>query len=586
MLFLLATTSALALPASGDLQVRVHAPALAFAEDRAEALDPFLSEPDLFEEDVDCWDRVGITDFNLSVPINTVSLEADDGVFRVAVELGDVLGTGWTVYGADTETFDSCPEFEATVDRFAVLDGSLEGALEPVADGDTVRFRWVGSPVVDGTIDTDVAWVPDELVLAFVEATVLDQAALALEETLPSILADALSEPLLDGEYAGFAVTMTLQDAEVVGTGLAFGARTQFEFVGEPACAVPATPASPAGRSPELALEPIGDSHLTLGLTEAFTNQVFAAAWESGAFCHEPETLRKLSDKLASLVDPDVTGLSGLASLDAPPEVRFGAEGARLSLSGQRLTVQGRRNGDVVDVVDARIDLDGRLRFGFAPSLVAITVSLHDIDLSVTEIRLGGGLAELGPSVLKRVQEWMAGALEDELQRLPVFDSLFHTLGLVIRIEDVRSEPGGVALALRLYDGSDAEVDRVPPETSVRKTAVGRTEATLAWAGTDDRSAPLAWAWQLDGQGWSDWTTSTSVTLDGLDSGPHTFAVKARDAWLNEDPTPATLRFQTRSPGEALGCGCASVGFRPILPIPLLPLLVLARRRSRKGARS
>ena len=182
MLYLLATMSALALPASGDLQVRVHAPALAFAEDQAEALDPFLSEPDLHAEDVDCWDRVGITDFNLSVPINTVSLEADDGVFRVAVELGDVLGTGWTVYGVDTETFDTCPEFEATIDRFAVLDGSLEGALEPVADGDTVRFRWVGSPVVDGTIDTDVAWVPDEVVLAFVEASVLDQAALALEE--------------------------------------------------------------------------------------------------------------------------------------------------------------------------------------------------------------------------------------------------------------------------------------------------------------------------------------------------------------------------------------------------------------------
>ena len=114
MLPWLAIPPALALPVSGDLQVRLHEPALGFTEAQAEGLDPFLSDPDLFENAIDCWDRVGIEDFNLAVPINTVSLSTDDGVFLVSVEFGDLLGTGWTVYSEDSETFDTCPEFESS----------------------------------------------------------------------------------------------------------------------------------------------------------------------------------------------------------------------------------------------------------------------------------------------------------------------------------------------------------------------------------------------------------------------------------------------------------------------------------------
>ena len=95
MLLLFSSLPAFALPASGDLQVRLHAPTLAFAELQAEGLDPFVAEDDLGQDDVDCWDRVGVADFNLSVPLDAVALEADQGVFRVDVAFGDLLGTGW-----------------------------------------------------------------------------------------------------------------------------------------------------------------------------------------------------------------------------------------------------------------------------------------------------------------------------------------------------------------------------------------------------------------------------------------------------------------------------------------------------------
>jgi hypothetical protein len=408
MLLLFSSLPAFALPASGDLQVRLHAPTLAFAELQAEGLDPFVAEDDLGQDDVDCWDRVGVADFNLSVPLDAVALEADQGVFRVDVAFGDLLGTGWTVYSQDEETFDTCPEFEVEVDRFAVLNGHFSGAIEPVVDGEAVSFRWVGTPTLEGEIDTDISWVPDDLILFFVEELVFDQAAAAVEQALPPVLEDALAQPLLDGEYAGYDVTMSLEDAEVMGTGLAFGATTDVAFTGTPACDVPAGGTAPGGRSPELDLDQVGDSHLTVGLTEAFTNQLFFAAWESGAFCYEPETFQELADKLDPIVDSDVTGLTGLASLDTPAALRFDGGGARLALTGQRLQIEGYRNGNAVTVVDAVLDLDARVRFGFAPSLTALTISLHDLDITFQQVRLDGGLGNFGDRVRTLVQEWLA----------------------------------------------------------------------------------------------------------------------------------------------------------------------------------
>ena len=34
-------------------------------------------------------------------------------------------------------------------------------------------------------------------------------------------------------------------------------------------------------------------------------------------------------------------------------------------------------------MIDAVIDLTGKIRFGFAPSLTAVTVTIHDIDLDL-----------------------------------------------------------------------------------------------------------------------------------------------------------------------------------------------------------
>ena len=86
----------------------------------------------------------------------------------------------------------------------------------------------------------------------------------------------------------------------------------------------------------------------------------------------------------------------------------------------------------------------------------------------------------------------------------------------------------------------------------------------------------------MDDAGWSSWTADAEVTLDNLWEGEHTVQVKARDAWLNEDPSPAVVSFTVTAedlgPG-GLGCGCGGGGAAGALTAALGALPVGARRR-------
>jgi len=91
-------------------------------------------------------------------------------------------------------------------------------------------------------------------------------------------------------------------------------------------------------------------------------------------------------------------------------------------------------------------------------------------------------------------------------------------------------------------------VDNTPPETQITDGPAGpisTSSASFTFAGTDNLSpaSGLAFAWRLDGGAFSPFGSATAATLAGLGSGPHTFAVKARDQAGNEDPTPAQRTF-------------------------------------------
>ena len=91
-------------------------------------------------------------------------------------------------------------------------------------------------------------------------------------------------------------------------------------------------------------------------------------------------------------------------------------------------------------------------------------------------------------------------------------------------------------------------VDNTPPDTQITGgpvETVGAPSATFTFAGTDNLTAAagLAFAWRLDGGGFTSFAAVTSATLPGLGAGSHAFEVKARDLAGNEDPSPARRTF-------------------------------------------
>jgi hypothetical protein len=92
--------------------------------------------------------------------------------------------------------------------------------------------------------------------------------------------------------------------------------------------------------------------------------------------------------------------------------------------------------------------------------------------------------------------------------------------------------------------------DTTPPNTTISGgpaagSTVGSLPITVTWSGSDDHTPGifLTYSWQLDGGGWSAWTSDISHDFAAMADGAHTFDVKARDAALNVDASPATRSF-------------------------------------------
>ena len=86
----------------------------------------------------------------------------------------------------------------------------------------------------------------------------------------------------------------------------------------------------------------------------------------------------------------------------------------------------------------------------------------------------------------------------------------------------------------------------IPPETiitseSINGTILDTSGVTVAWEGNE---LVIEYSYKLDDNAWSEWSAATSVTLDYLDEGQHSFRVKGRYESLAEDDTPAELDFE------------------------------------------
>ncbi len=92
--------------------------------------------------------------------------------------------------------------------------------------------------------------------------------------------------------------------------------------------------------------------------------------------------------------------------------------------------------------------------------------------------------------------------------------------------------------------------DAAPPNTQIASGPadsawINTGNATFQWTGADAAwpADSLEFSFQMDSAGWSAYARSTSHSFTGLASGPHAFAVQARDLAGHVDPTPAQRVF-------------------------------------------
>jgi hypothetical protein len=135
-----------------------------------------------------------------------------------------------------------------------------------------------------------------------------------------------------------------------------------------------------------------------------------------------------------------------------------------------------------------------------------------------------------------------------------------------------------------LFHGDDPAVDTVAPDTEARIIHASEEALTVEWRGDDNKPDALAFSWRIDEEGWSAWTADAVGEIPLPDPGQHVLLVRARDAWMNTDASPAIVAFGVDEPSaadEKLGCMCSTGSATPIKLawLGLLPLLWLRRRQ-------
>ncbi len=151
----------------------------------------------------DCFHTVEVSDFTVAISLGEVSLRPVSGGIAVDVELERVRSEDFDIVGV-TDWLDLCLDVDFDVVYAELADGRVTGTLRPsVVDG-RVALAFDGSPHVEGALDSDIAWFPDTVMWWFVEDLVRETAAELLEDELPPLVEELVSDPVLRARLSGF----------------------------------------------------------------------------------------------------------------------------------------------------------------------------------------------------------------------------------------------------------------------------------------------------------------------------------------------------------------------------------------------
>jgi uncharacterized protein (TIGR03382 family) len=580
---------------NGGVQAAVYEHGLNFGEDMLEGQDFDVYKYEIWS-DPSCYDRLGVRNFNLNIPIDQVNASFQSDGIHFEVTFGTLEGEDMILFGEDSDWWDLCVEFEKDLRYVQVIDTYLAGTVRPkVVDGKlTVEF--IGEPIIEGEIISDTSGLPDDIILYFFEDTIWDKLKEKSQDLLGMAVDAFWREGLLSGEFYDVDFTLDLVDMDVNEDAMVAGADLSANWLEEPVC-IPGITDGGVDSEPRIDFGNGNGSSVGLGMTEGNLNRIFRDLFEQGYLCFPDERMDLLYTMVEELFDPTVAGLQAEAVFNTEPTVKMTKSGAKLSINAFSMALTGERNGERVTLLAADGSLSGHIDLALDPVLTTLKVSLHDMDLNIQNFQakhLVSDAANAEDHLQAFIEGWMLNWVTDELEKVSLFNTQFNAFGAVARADDIQWKKNYMVLYASLYDENDPAVDRVPPDTQIQEMVLNNAERTASFSflGEDDRSGGLAYAFRVDGGSWSQWSTVQTAKVESLLPGTHFFEAKAKDSWLNEDASPAKIHFEITledEPKERPGlanCSCTSSrqSFPSSLGFASLLGLILLRRRQRPKA--
>lgn len=503
---------------------------------------------------ISCFSALGVRNLNLSIPIDAFSLQTTDGVLHVDVALGAIEGSNWYLY-AEAQPNTLCSDFSGTLQWLSLLDGNLSMDVGVAASDGELSLSLLSSPVFSGDIDMDIEWAPgwaegwgwdlfpDDLVLSLFEDDILDLLGEQAGEMLSTAFNENIEGLQWQTEIGQLDLGLQLDGLAVSTDAIAADVALDLEWTGWSPCEGVMESPSMSFDLSTVAMAAAGDEAVGFGVTEDALNSMMHTLWEDGLFCLTPgDTDVLLADMLPGL-DGEVSSLSGMITLNAPPTVGFDSGAVTLSLPAANVHIIGRYRGERVTIVQADVGVETTLALQLSDALGSITASLESLVLAVDVVESNHLFADSEDATANFedfVEEWVPTMVEGMVQDLPVLDVAGIAGAHAGRLTDFQVDGGVLRGGLSIYAADDPTVDIEPPETDLAVVDVTENSITVNMMGSDDRSDPLAYRYRINRGKWSAWTLETEHVIPVDMHHNNLIEVVCRDRWLNTDPTPVS----------------------------------------------
>lgn len=584
-----------------------------FLESQLENRDVVVDKPNIYKQNVSCFDEVGVNNAHVATHIDhaTFDWNGSDAGLALTVDLADLDLSG-QLYGLDSDTFDLCPSFSVNVTDIHLSNVHLSMDLSPRADGNyNVYITFNQPPQISATgFDIDVAGFPDaiidfvtsqDFVQNFIWSTMND----VLAQKIPDMVRDAIITGMFTGNLGGFdyGIGATAIGIDDNGANALFD--TQVSYSGPRPSCVPSNVAMPTfdtRGTPGLGAN--GDvSQVELSVADSAVNELLWAVWSSGMLCYNSEShpleqfdqiLEGISPQAGEMLKYDI-------QISQPPTLRFDADKTTVTINGFHLeadAIEPDGTSKVLLLADADLSMGMKIDLDVATNRVLATMDGMDLEFQNLSSQI---LFSDKPSAEDDLKQFIKGyvvpRMMGQVQNMPVSNAVLPVQGYYVILDELKGREGHAVAGVSVYAANDPAIDTIAPDTFVdgNPGVVHATTATVSFHGQDDRSGSLVYAWRLDGTAWSAWSDAAQADLSALTKGTHTFEVKARDRFQNEDPSPASIDFTVAEKAKNttnayFGCDVAE-GSRADLPAGAVAslagalLLGLAiRRRASAGS--